>query len=372
MFRYLDKCLGCGCGQVLLLPLIVISFLMGSDLFAAESTPAKKFSKVYHSRAGESFKSYLHRLLPNSSSNRGRLFRYARNQGVKWAPLKVEQEDRLTYRVTWQLDHPKASDNSKTYMDRIQVVSLTSGEFLINGKAFHIRPLSGVLRDLELVEGLLTPSKTSSLIGDSWQPRDRREDPWPREKGAIHLLPLMYSIYFSHPEARCSVARMALAHAMIGADAELHEIPRCDGKGVEVVVREQRMGPWLHLQWEEGHEETMAAREVSQDGVSGREIQYFFNSLGLKGMAVRHPGGRMKTYSTQFGSPSLVSPQMMMEFRRRYVLIERVRNAGSDWGFTCNNGCQKDLVASLANKRIIAKPRKKKYRRRRPASKTGR
>lgn len=370
MFRCVDKGLALTLEWAMVISILIFGFLVGGEKASTEPVPIENSTWAYKSRPGESFKAYLYRLLPKESRNRGRLYRYSRSQGVKWAPTNVVQEDHLTYRVEWQLDHPEASEKSLTYVDKIKVVSLSGGEFLINGQAFHMRPLSGIFRDLELVEGLLTPTKRSSLLGGSWLSRDQRLSPWPREKGAIHLLSLMYSLYFSQSEARCSVARMSLAHAMIGADAELQEIPRCDSKGVEVVVRERRMGPWLHLHWEEGREETMAAREVGSDGDRGREIEYIFNSLGLRGMSVRHPNGRTEKYSTEFGSRALVSPQMMMEFRRRYVLIERVRNAGSDWGFTCHSGCQKDIVAALAHKRIIAKPRKGKSKRsRRPASK---
>ncbi|MCB0384639.1 MAG: hypothetical protein KDD43_04530, partial [Bdellovibrionales bacterium] len=295
---------------------------------------------------------------------------FARHQGVKWSPEKIEQRPGGVYSVDWQLAFPESDKEARRYSDRVKIVDLDSGEFLVNDKPFHIRPLSGVLRDLELIEGLLTPPK-SNVIEEMWLARDQRQDPWPREKGSVHLLTLMYGLYFSQPQARCATAKMALAHAMIGADAELHEIPRCDKSGIEVVIREKRMGPWLHLLWKEGTDETMAAEEVGVDGSAGRKIQYEFNSLGLSRMSVRHPNGSREVFSTEFGAPSLVSPQMLLEFRRRYVLIERVRNSGADWGFTCNSGCQKDIVAALADrpiKKVAKKKRKNSRAKRLPAS----
>ena len=335
---------------------------MGENLFGSKALTHK----------GETFKSYLIRLLPRESVNRRKIETYARDLGIRWAPESIVRTNTDSYSVQWQLGFPDSEDQNKGYEDRSKIVDLNSGEFLVNDKPFHIRPLSGVLRDLELIEGLLTPAR-SSLIGDVWLSRDQRQEPWPREKGSVHLLTLMYGLYFSQPQARCATAKMALAHAMIGADAELHEIPRCDTSGIEVVIKENRMGSWLRLLWKEGSEETMAAEEVRSDGRKGRKIQYEFNSLGLSRMSVSHPDGNREVFSTEFGSPSLVSPQMLLEFRRRYVLIERVRNSGADWGFTCNSGCQKDIVAALADRPIkkVAKKRGKKLRPRRlPASKS--
>jgi len=338
------------------LVILALSALAGLDSMAQIETPlvrpqisrqtsaAPKLSVL--PRRGESFKSYLYRLLPKESTNRTQIEKYARDQGVQWAPQKIVDDGHGQFAVHWQLDFANDHEGGATFVDQVKLVSLLSGEFVINHQPFHIRPLSGVLRDLEIVEGLLTPPP-SSTTADLWMPRSLRQETWPREKGAVHLLTLIYSIYLAQPTARCESAKQALSHAMIGADAELREIPRCDQNGIEVVVREGLGGPWLRLNWYGHDRESMSVEELSEAGAVGRRIHYAFGDLGLRQLTVTHVNGRQEVYSTEFGRPKTVSKQMLMEFRRRYVLIERIRNSGAEWGFTCNTGCHDEIEVAL-------------------------
>lgn len=311
----------------------------------------------------ESATDFIKRLLPRESINRSRLIEYSSRQGIEIAPHRIEiigKESSIA--VHWKLTDSK---EAQEYVDSIRIQNLDLGQFLVNEEKFLLKPTAGIASDLMRVEEIL--SLKMARHKDNWQlARALRTDPYPREKGGVFLLSLMYSLYFSRPHSRCLEAELMLSQSLKLAKTKLLDISRCENGKIEVIVQRDQNHPRLELNWVDGVTDQLLAAEFSESGGVLRRIIYEFDSWGLKKILIRDSSGRHQVFTTQFGGGNMVTPEMLMEFRTRYDLIDKLRNAGSDWGLTCVNGCHQEIIAHLAQPRQnIAR---QEPRLRRPAS----
>ena len=296
----------------------------------------------------ESATDFIKRLLPQESINRSRLMEYSSRQGIEKAPHRIEINGRESaIEVHWRLT---SSKDAQEYVDSIQIQNLDLGQFLINEEKFSLTPTAGIASDLVRVEEILSLKKArySENIGLA---RVLRTDPYPREKGGVFLLSVMYSLYFSQPHSRCLEAELMLSQSLKLAQTKLLDIPRCENGKVEVIVQRDKNHPRLELNWIDGVTDQLLAVEFSESQGILRRITYEFDSWGLKNILIRDSSGRHQIFTTQFGGGNMVTPEMLIEFRTRYDLLDKLRNAGSDWGLTCVNGCHQEIIAHLAQPR---------------------
>lgn len=296
----------------------------------------------------ESATDFIKRLLPRESINRSRLMDYSSQQGIEKAPHRIEIREReAAIEVHWSLTGTKGAQE---YVDLIRIQNLDSGQFLVNDENFFLTPTAGIASALIRVEEILSLKKARHTENNGLA-RALRADPYPREKGGVFLLSIMYSLYFSQPHSRCLEAELKLSQSLNLAKTELVDIPSCENGKVEVVVQRDKSHPLLELKWVDGVPDQLLAAESSESQGVLRRMTYEFDSWGLKNILVRDSSGRHQIFTTQFGGSNMVTPEMLVEFRTRYDLLEKIRNAGSDWGLTCVSGCHKEMIAHLAQKK---------------------
>ncbi|MBK9040311.1 MAG: hypothetical protein IPL83_14310 [Bdellovibrionales bacterium] len=311
----------------------------------------------------ESAKDFIKRLLPQESINRSRLMEYSLLQGIEKAPHRIEIRGReAAIEVHWKLTNSK---EAQEYVDSIQIQNLDLGLFLVNEEKFLLTPTAGIASDLMRVEEILS-LKMARHSENSGLARALRADPYPREKGGVFLLSVMYSLYFSQPHSRCLEAELMLSQHLKLAKIKLLDIPRCEKGKLEVIVQRDKNHPRLELNWIDGVTDQLLAVEFSESKGVLRSMTYEFDSWGLKNILIRDSSGRHQIFTTQFGGSNMVTPEMLIEFRTRYDLLDKLRNAGSDWGLTCVNGCHQEIIAHLAQPRESIARQEPKVRR--PAS----
>ncbi|MBK7844779.1 MAG: hypothetical protein IPJ71_14010 [Bdellovibrionales bacterium] len=338
---------------------LLISLSIGESLLQNNSLARPSVSKapsvIHHNLGllksvvnGESATDFIKRLLPQESLNRSRLIDYSSQQGIERAPHRIEIRERESaIEVHWNLT---GSKGAQEYVDAIRIQTLDSGQFLVNEEKFFLTPTAGIASDLIRVEEILS-LKRARYTENNGLARKLRTDPYPREKGAVFLLSIMYSLYFSQPHSRCLEAELVLSQSLSLAKTVLVDIPSCESRKVEVVVQRDESHPRLELMWADGVADQLLAVESSESHGLLRRMTYEFDSWGLKNILIRDSSGKHQIFTTQFGGNNMVTPEMLVEFRTRYDLLEKLRNAGSDWGLTCVSGCHKEMIAHLAQKK---------------------
>lgn len=95
-------------------------------------------------------------------------------------------------------------------------------------------------------------------------------------------------------------------------------------------------------------------------------MTYEFDSWGLKNILIRESSGKHQFFTTQFGGGNMVTPEMLIEFRTRYDLLDKLRNAGVIGALPASTAVIKKIIAHLAQQRENIARHEPKVRR--PAS----
>lgn len=304
------------------------------------------------SKAAES---YIDDLLPFPSENREKLKRYLSRQGIELSPRLVRVEKDKNVTVHWSLAPMSAMRTQigdfPEYVDSIQIQDLSRGQFLINKKKWVLLPLISIETQIIQVESLLA-DESSRFAEGQWLERSQRLDPWPREKGGVFLLAIMYSLYLSQDQGPCKIAQSILKQLLLAGKDQLLELRRCDKENVELAVKTpvDSTGNFmsLNLNWIGGEQERIVASEENlSTEIRGRRWIYYFDRGRLKEILFTDSTGQESVYTTDLASGPMVTQPMFNDFRLRYQMLERIRNAGAEWGFSCVQGCYQQLVSAL-------------------------
>lgn len=318
--------------------------------------------EIVYPKENESSRDYLLRLLPYKSENRLRLLNYLERHGITEAPRSLVWKNKAKTNLllmNWSLVKDAAA---QVFQDSLEIVSLEAGQFRINGQSVELSLLENIYDQLSRVESFLGPSN-EHLHPSVLRARHQRQNPWPREKGGVFLLGLMYSLYFSLSSHRCLAAEIALGKVLLDLPKEIVDIPKCEDNGVELVLQADENRGSSHMRWLKRDPERITIEERSESGELNRETTYEFDNMGLQLVSIKWPWGKKSIFGTKLSSKNLISRSMLKNFRESYGVLEKLRNAGREWGFTCSQGCHQELVSSLvvqpknslASKRVITR-----------------